>query len=340
MTARTRTSLHRLITAFMTLALLLGPQAPVHALTVSPPVYDYTLNPGDIISDTIKVYNESSDPLTVYPETFNFTYTEGDEVNGTPSFYPANVEKNGHELAPWIQSTGGTITLQPTQHSSINFTITVPQDAQPGSHFGSIQLRSAPSGSEQPTAVGVVGGLGVLILVRISGKADDNVRVARFSGDKVSYAHLPVDLAIRLDNQGNTHVRPTGNVFITDMFGRQTASIPVNSDFHSILPGSARRFDVRWQKKRLSDNASELQKEWSNFAFGRYTAALDLNYGPPSAMKHLTGEYSFWVVPWMFLSLFGVGIALIVFLLMYGLKRYNRMIIKRYEDQKRTDTEG
>src|SRR5262245_26654684 len=72
------------------------------ALTVSPPTYSYTLNPGDPVRDVIKLYNESGETITLYPEVFNFTSKEGDETTGTPEFYPADEIRNGHELAPWI----------------------------------------------------------------------------------------------------------------------------------------------------------------------------------------------------------------------------------------------
>lgn len=325
----------RLLTVVTTLALLFGMQLPAHALTVSPPVYDYTLNPGDTIRDTIKLHNESSSSVTIYPELFNFTYTEGDEVNGTPSFYPPNEEKNGHELAPWIKTNTSPVTLSPDQRLSLDFTLNVPKTASPGSHFGSIQLRTAPSGTEGGSAVSLIGGTGILILARVSGNVNDTLDVGQFSGDKSVYTHLPVDLHIRLENKGNTHLRPTGNVFIQNMFGKQVASIQVNADFRSILPGSARRFESRWSKHTVHDTDSEFSKEWRNFAFGKYTALMALNYGSANAMKQVGGSYTFWVFPWQVILVLLVGLAVLLAIFVVIMKYYNRAVIRAYENKQK-----
>ena len=321
---------NRILLACLTLALgvfALGHSAL--ALTVSPPVYDYTLNPGDTIRDVIKLYNESSGPITIYPEIYNFTFTEGDETSGTPSFYPANDVKNGFELAPWITTSKDPITLQAGERKSLDFTIAVPKNAAPGSHFGSIQLRTAPTAPTSGPTVSLVGGTGILMLVRINGAVDDTLAITRFGGDKNIYTSLPVDFHTRLENRGNIHLRPTGNIFVTNLFGQQVASMTVNGDFRTILPKSPRRFDNTWIKHVLNSSASEFTKEWRNFAFGRYQATLVLNYGPQN--KVIKSSYAFWVIPWMVLLIIVGGFALLVLALWFALKSYKKSVIRKYE---------
>jgi hypothetical protein len=321
---------NRILLASLLLAVgVFALKLPAQALTVSPPTYDYTLNPGDTIRDTIKLYNEGTTPLTVYPEIYNFTYTEGDETSGTPSFYPADEVKNGFELGPWITTSSQPVTLQPGERTSQDFTIAIPKNASPGSHFGSIQLKSAPSTGTGGPTVSLVGGTGILILVRINGAVDDTMAVTRFGGDKLVYTSLPIDFHTRLENRGNIHLRPTGNIFVTNLFGQQVSTMTVNGDYRTILPKSPRRFDNTWVKHVLASNASEFTKEWRNFAFGRYQATLVLNYGPEN--KVITASYAFWVIPWMVLLIIVGGIALLVLAFVFGLKAYTKGVIRKYE---------
>lgn len=321
---------HRILLSLASLLIgIFALQLPAQALTISPPIYDYTLNPGDSIRDVVKLYNESEAPITVYPQVYNFTFTEGDETSGTPSFYKSDEIRNGYELGPWITVSDKAVTLQPGQRLSLDFTVAIPENAAPGSHFGSIQLRTS---AEEPLAgptVSLVGGTGVLIMVRVAGTVDDAMTITRFGGDRDFYTSLPVDFHTRLENRGNIHLRPTGNIFVTNVFGKQVSSIQVNGEFRTILPQSARRFDNSWFKRKVQDGASEFTKEWRNFAFGRYEALLVLNYGPDN--KVVTTSWAFWVIPWMVLSVIVGGAILIVLGFWLALKAYNKSVIKRYE---------
>ncbi len=303
-----------------------------HAMTISPPVLDFTLNPGDTVSDVVQVYNEEEVPFKITPEVVNFYGKSGDETSGTPEFYPAKETRNGYELAPWIALMSGEQIASPKARIDYPISISVPKDAQPGSHFGAVQiLASDPKGEPGAGNVGINRGASVLVFVRVNGVARDEMTVSRFGGDRNIYPHLPVAFDIRLDNTGNTHLRPTGDVFIKDMLGRQVAALPVNPgpDFRTVLPGSARRFAASWFKKKLPDSAGEYQRQIKNFGFGRYDATLVMDYGPDNRI--LTAEYSFWVLPWLAIATITASAIVSAILLAYGIKRYNRLVIRRHE---------
>jgi hypothetical protein len=182
--------------------------------------------------------------------------------------------------------------------------------------------------------VSIVSTVGVLVFGRVSGKLDEKMEVATFGGGNGVYTSMPVKLEIRLTNKGNTHLRPVGNVFITNMFGKQVASPQVNMDMGSVLPGSSRRFDVKWAQPGIREDASEFSREWHSFAMGKYTAVLALNYGDQNNMQHLSGTYSFWIIPWKLLALIlGIIIAIIITLVLI-FKGYNKSLIRRYEARK------
>ena len=321
--------------AALALALLLSPKAS-QAMTISPPTLDFTLNPGDVIADVVQVFNEEGIPFKVTPVPVNFFAPEGGDSDGSPEFYDAKEVRNSYELAPWFVLSETPVVIPPNERVNVPFQIAVPEDAQPGSHFGAIQiLASKPD--EVPgmdaASVGIDRGTTVLIFVRIAGDAKDELRVADFGAQSGMLSHLPADFTVRLTNEGNTHQRPVGNIIIESMLGRQVATLQVNPgpQYKSILPGTARRFDASWFRNRLPEGAGEYESQLRNFAFGKYTATLLINYGSSSQQKNLTAVTTFWVIPWLALATY-VGAALLAVLVVVLIFRgYNAMLIRRYE---------
>jgi hypothetical protein len=112
------------------------------------------------------------------------------------------------------------------------------------------------------------------------------------------------------------------------MWGTQVASAEVNENLANVLPNSIRKFEAAWQKTEMPAGASEWQKERENFAWGKYTATMVLNYGVGG--QEVTREVSFWVFPWR-LTLFYLALLVIVLLLLVqGVKKYNKWLLKKY----------
>lgn len=316
---------------------LVVPFVAAQAATISPPYFDYSINPGDTILDVIKIYNENTqNPLTIYPVVQNFTYKEGTE-EGTPAFYPAAEDPTGTALAKWITVDTKPIVVGPGQRANLPFSLSVPQNAQPGGHFGAILLSTTPPAAEGGT-VGITSQIASLILVRVSGDVKDLARVAEFGfkEQKLWYNYLPVDFFVRFENDGNTHLRPAGNLFIKNWYGRQVAAIKVNEGFGSVLPKSIRRFEFGWKNvpnpPGKGDLMTELKKEWNNFALGKYTATLVLNYGASNQL--LSEERVFYVWPWRLLTILGAAVIIVLLLVTLLMRAYNKAVIRKYELEK------
>jgi len=321
------------------LALLLVPRAS-HAMTISPPTLDFTLNPGDVIADVIQVYNEEGVPFKIAPVSMNFYVKEGDETTGSPDFYDAGEVRNGYELAPWLIFDENPVVIPPNERVNLPFQIAVPADAQPGSHFGAIQILATKPDeivNEGNASVGIDRGTTVLMFVRVGGDARDELLVSDFKTQGETLSHLPADFTIRLRNEGTTHLRPVGNVIVEDMFGRQVASLQVNPgpQYKSILPASSRRFDVAWARRRLAEGVGEYEQQMRNFAFGKYRATLLLNYGSSTKMKNLVATTEFWVIPWLALATYFAAAILAILIVVLVFRAYNKMLIRRYEAKKK-----
>jgi hypothetical protein len=304
------------------------------AVTVSPPYYDYTsVNKGDTLIDVIKIFNDGNADMTLYPIVSNFTYKEGDETTGTPDWYDAGKDPFGTALASWVTVDTDPIYVKAGERFNLPFSLNVPENASPGGHFGGILLSTQPPDDKGVVAIGSQ--VGVLILMRVEGDVKEEARIAEFgfSDPQPWYNHLPVGFFVRFENSGNIHLRPTGNMFITDWTGRQVGAVPVNDSFRSVLPQSIRRFSFEWVKDASGGNSSALYREWSNFAIGRHTANLVLAYGTDN--KLVTATAAFYVWPWR-IMLIAVGIlAFIILFLTVGKSAWEKSVIRKYERMKK-----
>jgi len=309
--------------------LLLPGQAS--ALTFMPPTFDFSANPGDTLNDAVRVHNEGSEPVTLRVESVNFTSQPGDETSGVPEFYPADETRNGRELAPWVSFINKEVTLQPGERGSMFFEIKVPADAGPGSYFGAAVVTSVLPKSDQ--GVSVIGNTAVLILLKVNGDAFEEAALTSFTAAPNFSSSLPATFEARVENAGTVHLRPYGDVRIKDMFGRTVAVVPINRlEYKSVLPGSARRYSAEWARAELPESASLWEKQRKNFALGRYTAELTMEYGLQK--KTLTASAGFWVFPWLVILAAVAGLAAALAAIVGFLRWYRKKIIASLERQK------
>lgn len=307
-------------------ALLIGlAPAGAEALTIAPAYADRTLNPGDSVIEALQVMNEQDAPATFYPVVMNFT--SGGDEQGTPQFYPANEDPYGTALAKWVTVSADKVELAPKQRTSLLFTINIPDNARPGSYFGAVALSSSP-----PSAGGQVGvqfQLAELVLVTVTGNVYVKGDIAEFGFVKPQlwYEHLPVEFFLRFENSGNTHLRPTGELVISDWLGRQAATIKVNEEFKSVLPMSIRRFQSRWgDEVKVEDSGggfwTGLNREFRHFALGKYKVRLYLDDG--SQGRALTAEREVTVWPWRLMILAGAAIIAVLAVMAVLVGKYIR----------------
>jgi hypothetical protein len=243
-------------------------------------------------------------------------------------------DKNGTGLAKWVKTDLQPITLEAGARENISFAINVPKEnAQPGGHYGAILFATTPPKADG--TVGIGGQLGCLMLLRVSGDVKEAGVITEFgfSDKKLWYNYRPIDMFVRFENDGNSHLRPTGNLFIKNWYGRQVATLKVNDKFASVLPHSIRKFGVNWEGKQRGDDKggfiSELKKEWNNFGFGKYHAQLVLTYGTKNQLVGADREFTIW--PWRIMLVVALILVVAALIFFVGMKRYNEGVIKRYE---------
>lgn len=308
----------RAVIIFSLLAILLIPNfaaaatqptpASGQGLEISPPLLDLKADPGQTVKTQIKLRNVTKGPLVTKDEVNDFV--SGGE-DGQPKLLLDSNEQSPYSIKTWL-STIPSVTLQPGEQKTIPITMVVPQNASPGGHYGVVRFTGRPPELDD-TGVSLSASIGTLILVKVSGNVTEQAKISEMyaaKGDKQRsmFEYGPINIIEKVENTGNIHFKPKGTVRLTNIFGKEVASYQLNEKGGNVLPGSTRKFEQTYNKKLL---------------FGRYKAQADVVYG--SDNKILSRTISFWVIPY---KLILIALAIIV-LIVFGIKRYNRYILKK-----------
>lgn len=296
-------------------------------MTISPQIIELNAVKGDVISQSLKIHNESAAAEIYFLSTEKFV-AAGEA--GTPEFVSGGEDV---DLVSWIKFSTESITVPAGATVEVPFTITVPSYASPGGHYAAIFLSTAPvKATPVGSSISITSRMGCLILIKIAGEVKESAELAEFSTSAKSFSSLPVDFAIRVSDTGNVHLKPVGTILIKNIFGLIVGKISVNDNKGNVLPGQIRKYDVQWVK---NPNATDAKTFWGkyrdqseNYAFGRYTADLALTYG--SAGWTLSGVTSFWVIPWNIILVNLLIVIMVVIILCFAVKKYNAWLLKKY----------
>lgn len=278
-------------------------------INIKPAIVEDRVDPGQTYNFTLRVTNLSEVDRTYYLSAQDIT---GLDDRGLPIFAEEGMATE-FELSNWIRLPSDSIFIRAGQMAEVPYSITVPQDASPGAHFGGVFFDAQAQRPGQ-TGSGVGTKVGTIINLRISGDIVEDMQLREFSTNQSIYNEPQVLFTTRAENLGNVLVRPHGVIEITDMFGAKVGEVRVNDSAAPIFPGAERSYETEWSSDR--------------FAFGRYQALLSIVYGEDGRKTEIRTT-SFWVLPLQPL-LITLGTALGIVLLMY-------LLIRRYIHKKLRD---
>ncbi len=272
--------------AILFCAFVLAPQV-ASALDVTPAVREVTLTPGEEKTVLIELENNELDTLQLTTEVVNF---DAKAKTGEPIYLE---DETPTGAATWVTVNEGPIVIQTGQTSEVAVTFDVPASATPGGHYVGILFNFNQSTAEEADSqLTIESKVATPLLLTVTGNYTESGAIAAFNtvGKKTSYTQGPVEFNVEFKNTGDVHLKPTGNIEITNTFGGKTKTISVNEDSLAVLPDKTRMFEVA---------------DWEDLgtSFGKYTATLTIGAGTVSD----TASVSFWVF-----STTGLIIAIVV----------------------------
>lgn len=197
-------------------------QAPESiTLAVSPQILDTTANPGESQSSTFRLTNVSDEAVDIIATPKNFT------PRGEEGAVDLTEDDTTYSLASWMSVAPETVTIPAKQTQDFDIVFNVPEDAEPGSHFGSIVFRTIPPEQEDNTAL-VSQEIAPVILMKIAGDVTETAEIESFTSEKSFWSNeTSIVFTSRIKNTGTAHFKPTGQIVIKNMFGREVATIPL-----------------------------------------------------------------------------------------------------------------
>lgn len=272
--------------------------APQIGMSISPPTFEITGTKGSTLDEVIKFENPNNFPLAIVTSVKNFT-AQGEEgavdltTNNTP-----------FSLASWISVSPTSVEIPARSSYNFNYTIIIPENAEPGGHFGSIVFSTKPSSTSKSGAV-VTQELGDLILLKIPGATNISWTIASFKSEKNIYWDNPLKLILRIKDTGDVHIQPTGRIELTNIFGQITIESIPSLD---VLPSAIRRSTTLF---------------YPAFLLGYYKAKVFVDVSGGEKTATLT----FWSLPGKQLIIFGVITIVILVIGFLGRKRFKKALL-------------
>lgn len=295
---------------------------PLH-LETSPLPINLVADPGKTVTTDLRVRQGSGEDARLKVSLMKFA-AYGEE--GKPRLVD---REPGDDYFDWVKFDKTSFNAPNNVWQTVKMTISVPKAAAFGYYYAVVFSRVGDDVRREKMTT-LAGGTAVLVLLEARNpNAKRTLELASLSTKHRVYEFLPAEIDVKLANTGNVHGIPHGDVFITQG-KKQVAALPINAHGGNILPGSKRIYPVEWKdgfphydyemedgKIKLDKNGKQVKHlKWDlaklmSFRMGKYTAHLFAVYDDGSHDVPLEAEVSFWVIPWRFLLVVLVALALV-----------------------------
>jgi hypothetical protein len=296
-------------------------------LTLSPVFLNAATDPGKLVTSNVKVTNGGAqeERLTIGVMKFRAFDDSG---------RPELLEMEPNDVyAQWISFSPPELVLAPGRSEQVAVTFAPPAEAALGYYYAITFRRAgapaAPTGQETQ----LLGTAAILALLEVN--SPDTARqlaAVEFSTDRRWYDFLPVKFNVKLQNTGNIHLAPRGNIFIDKGAKTDLAILDINKAYGNILPGADRSFSTDWVAGFPVRTDGELKwnfNDLSKLRWGKYTAHLVMVYDNGQQDVPVEAAVSFWVIPWQII----VALLVIVLLLLLGVRSFFKGLRARFRRQ-------
>jgi hypothetical protein len=206
-------------------------------------------------------------------------------------------------VGTWIDTHLGSAVygLDGSTKVTLNFSVTVPQNATPGDHAGGIEALNVTPVAQPtngPAHFIIHRGIGVAVFIRVAGPVSATAAVndiaVKSSVPALGFGRRTANVSFQLENTGNTILTGQATATVTDLFGRTVKTFrPVG--VQPFVPGD--RFTIQ-------------EPTWNNLPFiGPET--VHVTFTSPG-MREATGDSTFWIFPWLLVLLILLILGLVI----------------------------
>jgi hypothetical protein len=312
---------------------------PVHAqtqsqldLSVSPISLDLVTQPGGTIQDRIRVHNNTQNPIRLQVNIKKLVATEKD-----PGFVLADPTSTD-DFVNWIHIDTPIFNVPGNEWYDVHFSIVTPPDAAFG-YYPAIVFNEISSNDNSGKLTEVLsGGVAVLTALQVQ---SPNSRVeghlAQFGPSHFLSEWLPLVFNVKIQNTGNIHMRPRGNIFISSPSGKEVGLLEVNQPLSAIIPNSSRSFQAVWDDSFITFDKKFII-HWDNlthFRIGKYTARLLMVYDNGTRDASIEAVTSFWVFPYKLISILIISTIVLILGIRFLVMIYIRRLMRKEQQRSR-----
>lgn len=273
--------------------------------SVEPAILRVSVERGGQFRSFFSLKNTGDAPMTLNVLVADFVPVDGAggvrEIEGVPD------RDDPVRASGWFSLPDGPLIVPAHQSLRVPFSISVPDDANPGGKSVVIELETLGGSARER--------MNLLNFVTVPGDAKELLSILSFSRDAIMTADAHGVFELELKNEGDTHLRPTGEVVVRNMFGVVRGRYPLDGLLApgTIVPKAKRSVEYKWVGTL------------SAFDFGLWNARIELQYGE-NGMNTVGDRTFFLVLPWraFLLILFILGGAIRFFV--YAVARLRREI--------------
>lgn len=338
---------------------------PFFGLIINEPIIEYSAKPGDILTGSITITNDNQTTpiLKLYPIIYDFV--SDPESPGSPKWieYKDNEALVDSSMKDWVSVLQPELSYTKTGEKKIvTFEIQVPTNALAGTHQTGIIFSENQGSKVTGNVVGIISRIASLIFVNVSGNGSNQASkrlnlldfyLTDIDGNRQFlniFEYLPANINIDLENQGNTNISPSGDIFLNPTLKEDSKSILViNENGARILRNSKRTITSKWEDSFLVIKKNEVTSDSTLFEkiFNEYT--LNLNFGKPFRLGKYTlqgkvsyldetgkivvreGNVDMWIIPWKMILL--VILLIVIYIIIRKIRsRRKKHVYKEYRE--------
>ena len=313
---------------------------PGFNILTSPLPIKISTSPGKTVKTEIRFKNLNNTAEGVKVSLLRFG-ASGEE--GQPNLFDLTAKDT---YSKWVHFSPSEVLAQPNVWNTITMTIDVPANADLGYYLA---VALSPSNTTTlPGAASLKGSAATLVLLNVNtGNEKRNLDLVQFTSSRGLYEYLPATFNVKIRNNGNIYVAPTGNLFVFKG-NTQIAAVNFNTAGASILPNTNRTLKTDWTdgfplyKNKIVDGKTipderavpKQNLTWdfthiNKLRIGRYSAKVLVVYDDGKQDVPLEATVNFWVFPWKIML---VGL-LVVAVIGVGLFSFGRGLYRRARER-------
>ncbi len=254
------------------------------------------LEPGEVYDDNFTVWNLETSAITYYIKVSSFRQIQNQP--GSAIFLTEEEDaKNPYSATDWVDVEAETIELIPNRNVTVEYTITVPEELALGEYSAEIYFISESAEKQSATATYSLLSSGIPILITIGDEFAESAEVLDFYSTKKIYEKPNfTTLVTRIQNFGDTHITPKGDIVLTNLFNQEVGRIIFNGTNQSILRDNSGIYQSNWDLNEYINDGK--------LAVGPITAETIILYRRTNpGFSVLSATTSFWIIPWKLIIL-------------------------------------